>query len=35
MQADNGSQKVQLAPKVFADVSKQLIQSVSEAKTND
>jgi len=35
MQTDNGSQKVQLAPKVFAEVSKQVIQSVSEAKTND
>jgi cytochrome c peroxidase len=35
MQADNESQKVQLAPKVFAEVSKQIIQSVSEAKTND
>jgi cytochrome c peroxidase len=35
MQPDSGSQKVQLAPNVFADVSKQLIKSVSEAKAND
>jgi cytochrome c peroxidase len=35
MQADSSSQKVQLAPNVFAEVSKQLIKSVSEAKTND
>jgi len=35
MQTDSDSQKVQLAPNVFAEVSKQLVKSVSETKAND